>query len=150
MKGPQKESVCSSVVSVCLFFLLVAALNDLDVRTCDIQNVCVNTEASKEKVWFQAGDELGSDKGKVIIVKRALCGLRSSGSCFRSHVAQTFSGARFKSCKADPDIWMTRKAVKPDGTKFHEHCLCCVDDICYQGLKCDEFMKFLEVTAIGG
>jgi hypothetical protein len=73
---PPKESTYSSVVSrdsVRLFFLL-AALNDVDVLACDIQNAYINAE-TKEKIWFHGGDEMGSDKGKVIVIVRALYGL---------------------------------------------------------------------------
>jgi hypothetical protein len=78
---PPKDSTYSSVVSrdsVRLFFLL-AALNDLDVLACDIQNAYINA-ATKEKIWFRGGDEMGSDKGKVIVIVRALYGLKSSGA----------------------------------------------------------------------
>ena len=78
---PPKDSTYSSVVSrdsVRLFFLL-AALNNLDVLACDIQNAYINA-ATKEKIWFRGGDELGSNKGKVIIIVCALYGLKSSGA----------------------------------------------------------------------
>jgi hypothetical protein len=61
-----------------LFFLL-AAFNDVDVLACDIQNAYINA-ATKEKIWFRGGDEMGSDKGKVIVIIRALYGLKSSGA----------------------------------------------------------------------
>jgi hypothetical protein len=50
LTDPPKESTYSSVVSrdtVCLFFL-VAALNDLDVLACDIQNAYVNAKTSEK------------------------------------------------------------------------------------------------------
>jgi hypothetical protein len=46
-------------------FFLVAALNDLDVLACDIQNAYMNAKTS-EKVWFCGGKEMGSNEGKVI------------------------------------------------------------------------------------
>ena len=79
LTDPPKESTYSSVVSrdsVRLFFLL-AALNDVDVLACDVQNAYINAE-TKEKVWFCGGDELGPDKGKVVVIVRALYGLKSS------------------------------------------------------------------------
>jgi hypothetical protein len=77
---PPKESTYSSVVSrdsVRLFFLF-AALNNLDVLACDIQNACVHA-ATKEKIWFCGGDEMGSNKDKVIVIIHVLYGLKSSG-----------------------------------------------------------------------
>ena len=143
MTEPPKESTYSSVVSrdsVRLFFLL-AALNDLDVRACDIQNAYLNAMTS-EKVWFRGGKEMGPDAGKVVVIVRALYGLRSAGKSFRQHLAQTLDRAGFKSSRADPDIWM-RKAVKPDGTKFYEYVLAYVDDVVYEGLEADKFMDYL-------
>jgi hypothetical protein len=49
---PPKDMTYSSVVSrdtVCLFFLL-AALNDLEITACDVQNAFVQAK-TKEKVW---------------------------------------------------------------------------------------------------
>jgi hypothetical protein len=143
MTDPPKESVYSSVVSrdsVRLFFL-VAALNDLDISSCDIQNAYINAP-TKEKVWFRAGDELGSNKGKVVVIVRALYGLKSSGARFREHLAQTLRDAGFKSCKADPDVWL-RAAQKPDGTEIYEYVLCYVDDILYGGSDSGAFMDRL-------
>ena len=130
---PPKESTYSSVVSrdsVRLFFLL-AALNDSDVLACDIQNAYINAE-TKEKVWFRGGAEMGIHKGKVVVIVRALYGLKSSGARFREHLAQTLRDAGFVGCKADPDVWM-RKAVRSDGTKLYEYVLCYVDDCIFQG-----------------
>ncbi len=143
---PPKESTYSSVVSrdsVRLFFLL-AALNDVDVLACDVQNAYVNAE-TKEKVWFRGGNELGSDSGKVIIIIRALYGLKSSGARWREHMAQTLRNAGFKSSLADPDIWL-RAAVKPDGTKIYEYVLCYVDDVIFQGLEPKKFMDYLSLS----
>jgi hypothetical protein len=63
---------------VWLFFLL-AALNNLDVLARDIQNAYINA-VTKEKIWFRGGDEMGSDKGRVIVIICALYGLKSSGA----------------------------------------------------------------------
>jgi hypothetical protein len=143
---PPKESTYSSVVSrdsVRLFFLL-AALNDVDVLACDVQNAYINAE-TKEKVWFRGGDEMGTDKGKVIVIVRALYGLKSSGARWREHMAQTLRNAGFVSCKADPDIWL-RPAVKSDGTKIYEYVLCYVDDCIFQGLDPKGFMDYLRTA----
>ena len=75
----------SSVVSrdsVCLAFVL-AALNDLDVMMCDIGNAYLNAPC-REKIWFKGGCETGEDKGKVLVMTRAIYGLKSSGASWRS------------------------------------------------------------------
>jgi hypothetical protein len=85
---------------------------------------------------------MGTHKGKVVVIVRALYGLKSSGARFREHLAQTMRDAGFTGCKADPDVWL-RKAVKADGTKFYEYVLCYVDDCIFQGLDPKGFMEML-------
>ena len=78
----------SSVVSrdsVRLAFL-IAALNDLDIMSCDIGNAYLNAPC-REKIWFKAGIECGEHKGKVMIITRALYGLKSSGAAWRAMFA---------------------------------------------------------------
>ena len=143
LTDPLKESTYSSVVSrdsVRLFFLL-AALNDVEVLTCDVQNAYINA-GTKEKVWFRAGAEMGSDKDKVVVIIRALYGLKSSGARWREHMAQTLRNAGFSSCKADPDIWL-QPAIKADGSKIYEYVLCYVDDCIFQGIDPNAFMDYL-------
>ena len=125
LTDPPKESVFSSVVtrdSIRIAFL-AAALNDLDVLAADVQNAYLNAP-TKEKCWFKAGLEFGSDKvGHPVIIVRALYGLKSSGARWRDHMASTLRDAGFSSCLADPDVWM-RKNCKPDGTEYWEYVLC--------------------------
>jgi hypothetical protein len=81
----------------------------------------------------------------VIVIIRALYGLKSSGARWREHMAQTLRNAGFTSCKADPDIWL-RPAIKDDGTKIYEYVLCYVDDCIFQGLNPKSFMDHLRTA----
>ena len=130
LTDPPKESVYSSVVtrdSVRIAFT-IAALNGLDILAADVQNAYLNAP-TKERVWFKAGLEFGPDNvGKPVKVVRALYGLKSSGARWRDHMANTLRSGRFRSCYADPDVWM-RKNRKPDGTPYWEYVLCYVDDV---------------------
>ena len=127
---PPKESVYSSVVSkdsVRIAFTL-AALNDLDILSADVQNAYLNAP-TKEKVYTTAGLEFGASKvGQPVLIVRALYGLKSSGARWHEHMAKTLREAGFESSKADPDVWM-RKATKPDGFQYYEYVLCYVDDV---------------------
>ena len=58
---------------------LIAALNDLDIMSCDLENAYLNAPC-REKIWFEGGAECGEDQGKVLVVVRALYGLKSAGS----------------------------------------------------------------------
>ena len=79
----------SSVVSrdsIRLAFL-IAALNDIDIMSCDLENAYLNAPC-REKIWFEGGLECGEDRGKVCIMVRSLYGLKSAGAAFRSTLAQ--------------------------------------------------------------
>ena len=112
--------------SVCIA-LTIAALNELDILACNIQNAYLSAPC-REKVYCIAGPEFGSDAGKIMVVKMALYGLRSSGASFRAMLADTIWKMQYWPSKADPDVWL-QPAVTPDGQKYYEMILCYVDDI---------------------
>ena len=107
--------------------LMIAALNDLDVMGCDVQNAFLNAK-NKEKHWIRAGPEFGHEQGKVFLVVRALYGLKSASASFRSFMAQKLDDAGFKSTYADPDVWI-KPAIKPNGEEHYEYVMCYVDDL---------------------
>jgi len=107
--------------------LTIAALNDLKILACDILNAYL-TAPCREKFYCTAGPEFGSDRGKTMIVVRALYGLKSSGAAFRSFLAEHLYDIGYVPSPADPDVWM-RPAVKNDGFKYWEYVLCYVDDL---------------------
>ena len=87
--------------------LTIAALNDLKVLTCDIQNAYLRAKC-REKIWTIAGPDFGSNQGKIMIVVRALYGLKSSGAAFRALLAETLHDLGYVSPKADPDVASSR------------------------------------------
>jgi hypothetical protein len=108
---------------------MLAALNDLDVLSADVQGAYLNAP-TKEKAYTIAGLEFGADKvGRPVLIVRAL-GSKSSGARWRDHMASTLREGGFVSCKGDPDVWM-RPKVKLSGGKYWEYyyVLCYVDDI---------------------
>jgi hypothetical protein len=127
---PPKDMVYASVVSrdsVRIAFLL-AALNDLEILSADVQNAYLNAPTT-EKVYTTAGEEFGKDRqGRPVLIVRALYGLKSSGARWRDHMAATLRDFGYESCQADPDVWM-KPGVKRDGTKYWQYILCYVDDI---------------------
>jgi hypothetical protein len=68
--------------------LLIASLNELEVLACDIQNAYLTADC-REKIYFIAGPEFGSEEGSIMMIKKALYGLKSSGAAFRAHLAET-------------------------------------------------------------
>ena len=105
----------------------IAALNDLDINACDIQNAYITAE-NREKRWAKAGPEFGSNQGSIYLVVRALYGLRSAGGAFWGLMRQVLKDLQFVPSKADPDVWM-RPAIKADGTEYYQYILAYVDDL---------------------
>jgi len=145
---PLKDMTYSLVVSRDLVqtFFLIAALNDLEVLSTDIQNAYLQAPMNaNEKYWTKAGVEFGSDVGRPAKIVRALYGLKSLGASFRSHLAGTLRALGFVSCKADHDVWM-RPAVKADGSKYYEYILCYVYDILMASMNPQAVMKSIETV----
>jgi hypothetical protein len=144
MTEATKEETFASVVSrdtVRSFFLL-AALNDLELLSCDIQNAYL-AAPNKEKVWTKYTDQLSPEyDGKKAISAKALYGLRSSGRSFRDYLAMKLRELRFVSSKADPDLSM-RSAKKANRDHIYEYVISYVDDLVFQGIDPSSFMDAL-------
>jgi hypothetical protein len=142
---PPASLTYSSVVSrdsVRIAFLL-AALNGVNLLATDIGNAYWNAPA-REKLYTTAGPEFGPEmEGKSVLIVRALYGLKSSGAAWRAHLANTLQQLGYKSCLADPDVWL-RPAVKDDGFQYYEYVLVYVDDLLVLSQQGDKTMKALE------
>ena len=57
----------------------------------------------------------------------ALYGGKAAGRDFRNHLRSCMEFLNFKSCLADPDVWM-RPAIKSDGNTYYEYILLYVDN----------------------
>lgn len=110
----------SSVVSreTVRIALTLAALNGLQVKSGDIRNAYISAPC-QEKIWTVLGPEWGQDRGKKAILVRAAYGLKSSGAAFRNHLADCMRFLGYKSCEADPDLWM-KKELKPEYASLKE------------------------------
>lgn len=120
----------SSVVSrdsvqICL---LAAALTDLQVVSCNIQNAYL-TAPCREKFFYTAGPEFGSNEGKIMVVTRSLYGLKSASASFRVFPGEHLYDLGYQpTIMADPDVWI-RLAVKKDGLEYYEYVLCYVNNV---------------------
>ena len=74
------ESVYSGVVSLqgLQILMFLAELNGLETWATDVGNAYLEAETS-EKVYIIAGQEFGALHGHVLIIHKALYGLRTSG-----------------------------------------------------------------------
>ena len=62
-----------------------------------------------EKVYIIAGPEFGELEGHLLIIVKALYGLRTSGARWHDRLSDCLRDMGFKPCKAEPDIWMRKK-----------------------------------------
>jgi hypothetical protein len=107
--------------------LLLAALNDVEVKTLDIENAYI-TAPNAEKIYTVLGPEFGLEAGKKALIVRALYGLKSAGALFCNHLADCMQHLGFTPCLADPDLWMLA-TKKEDGTAYYAYVLLYVDDV---------------------
>ena len=63
-----------------------------------------------------------------MLARKAIYGLKSSGTVFRSFLAETLDTMGYRPSYANPCLWL-RPAVKTDGSEYSEYILCCVDDM---------------------
>ena len=83
--------------------LMIAALNDLEVKSINILNAYVQAPVT-EKVQTTLGLEFSKDARKTAVIVRALYGLESAGAALRSHLARCMESLGYKSCKPDRDL----------------------------------------------
>ncbi len=108
--------------------LTFASLNDLEVKVGNVLNAYI-TAPVKEKVWSILGPKFGLDSGKSAVIVRALYGLKSAGAAFRAHLASFMHQMRYKSCKANPDLWLKAVPRPEDNVHYYAYILCYVDNI---------------------
>ena len=116
--------------------LTIAALNDLKVKACDIQNAYLTADC-REKIWTRAGPEFGSEVGMIFIVRKSLYGLKSGGAVLCALLAETLHKMGYNPSKADPDVWL-RPAVKSDGFEYYKLVLYYVNDVLSMSADPDE------------
>ena len=104
----------------------MAALNDLEAKTSDIQNAYLTAPCSEKHPAL--GTEFGENKDKTAIIVRALYCLASSGASFRNHLADCMHHLGYKSCLADPDFWYKPEVRVEEKFKYYSYVLLHVDD----------------------
>ena len=133
------DNTYSSVVSLRSMRIAIVAgeLNDLEIMVGDISSAYLEA-FTQEKVYFIAGPEFGPLEGHLLVIVRALYGLRTSGARWHDRYADVMRIMGFHPCKADPDVWMK------DCTTHYEYVLVYVDDLMFIGKKPQEFFDSLK------
>ena len=132
------ESVYSGVVSLRSFriVMFLAELNGLELHATDIGNAYLESY-TQEKVCIIAGPEFGDRKDHVLIIQKALYGLRSSGKRWHEKFADCMGHLGFKPCKAEPDVWMRRNG------DIYEYVAVYVDDLAFAVKDPEAFLRNL-------
>ena len=107
LTDPFKDSSYSSVVSLrsMRLALLIGELNNLQVQVGDIGNAYLEAYTS-EKVCFIAGPEFKDMQGHLLVIVKALYGLRTSGARFHERFMDTLRDLGFTPSLNDPDLWL--------------------------------------------
>ena len=133
----------SSVVSrdsVRIMFL-IAALNDLDIKMCDIGNAYLNAE-TRERIWFVAGNEWGDRSGYPVIIVRALYGLKSSGAEWKKTFAEYIRNTLgFEPCIGADDNVYIKPEKDSNGNEYYSYLIVYVDDVLVIHKDPDKYMN---------
>ena len=94
----------------------------------------------REKIYTIAGAEIGDLQGKVLIIEKALYGLKSLGAAWRSMLRETILDIEFLDTVADHDVYR-RLAVKPNGDKYYEYLCVYADDLLVASHRAQEILN---------
>ena len=133
------SSVYAGVVSLrgLQMVIFIAELNGMEAYATDIGNV--NLEAvTQEKVCIIAGPECGEKQGHLLIIYKALYGLRSSGKEFGDLLAACLKDLGFSPSKAEAEIFMRER------NGAYEYVATYVDDLCLVMKNPEEFLSILQ------
>ena len=131
------ESIYSGVVSIRSLRLVIflAKLNNLEVWRADIGNAYLEAK-TKEKLYIVAGPEFEELEGHIMVIYKALYGLKGSGLRWSQKIHDIMLDMGFSPSKADPCVWL-RKAKC--ATKY-EYVAIYVDDLL---IACDCVSDFI-------
>ena len=128
----------SSVISLkgMRIAIMMGEVNDLKSMVGDVGNAYLEA-FTKEKVCFIAGAAFGELEGCVLIIVKALYGLRTSGARFHERFADTLRDLGFSPCMNEPDLWIR------DAGDHYEYVCVYVDDLLAIMKDPEEFFKLL-------
>ena len=122
--GTPVDSVYSGVASILGIRLVtfLAEHNDLKLWSTDIGNAYLESY-TEEKVCFYAGQEFGELEGHLMIISKALYGLKSSGKRWHDRLHDVLKDMGSTPSMAEEDIWMRDKG------DHYEYIAVYVDDL---------------------
>ena len=108
-KNPPSSITYLSVVAQdsIRFDFLIVVLNNLDILACDINNTYLHAKY-RGKLWTKVGSKFGNEQGSIILIIRALYGLKSSGPAQRLKSADTLMDIGDAPSESDRDVQIKR------------------------------------------
>jgi hypothetical protein len=85
--------------------MFLAELNGLEFWATDIGNAYLESKTA-EKVYIIAGPEFGEQEGHILVVYKALYGLKGSGQRWHGSLFDCLTELGWTPCKAEADIWL--------------------------------------------
>lgn len=92
---------------------LIAHRDNLTTLVGDIGNAFITADCL-EKVYSRAGPEFGDKQDAILLVNKAIYGLRSSSRAFRCHFAEFLRSLGFVPTMFDRDVWMRLRDSESD------------------------------------
>jgi hypothetical protein len=119
------ESVYSGLVTLkgLRIIMFLAELNGLEIWATDVGNAYLEAK-TQEKVYIIAGPEFGELEGHLLVIFKALYGIRTSGLRWHERFTDTLRDMGFHTSKADSNIWMRKNG------KVYKYVAVYVDDLC--------------------
>ena len=113
------ESIYSGVVSIRSLRLVIflAKLNNLEVWGADIGNAYLEAK-TKEKLYIVAGPEVEELEGNILVIYKALYGLKSSGLRWSQKIHDIMLDMGFSPSKADLVYGSGKQNVPPNMSMF--------------------------------
>jgi Reverse transcriptase (RNA-dependent DNA polymerase) len=145
-EGDQTNSLIGSVYSGVVslegirIVTLLVEMNDMELWTTDVGNTYLESYTEK-KVCFIAGPEFGTLEGLLMIIVRALYGLKSSEKRWHERLFDILVSLGFTSTKTEEDIW-----IKDVGSHY-EYIMVYVDDLLIASKKPWAIIDGLEAVA---
>ena len=86
---------------------VATVLMDLNVVAADIARAYIQA-LTIEKVFVIAGPKFGADEGRILIIVKALYGLKSSGAVWHQKCGDSLRSLGLEQSKADYDLWIRK------------------------------------------
>ncbi len=135
------DSIYSGVVSIrsLRLVILLGKLNRQELWGADIGNAYLEA-ITKEKLYIIGGAEFDDLAGHILVIHKALYGLKSSGLRWSERLHDVMVDIGFKPSKADSCVWMRKASC---GLKY-EYIAIYVDDLLIASDKPSKILELLK------